>query len=303
VDAVVANVSERTAEVFAEGEAERVDAMAGLSVEQTAVFMRYWNAAARDRLQPDPGADGHGADGDADGDGEPGELFASKTLDGRMAVNGDLDVDTAEALETALRLADCGDPAIAAPQRRCMAMGTVCQYFLDHNRRPAAEAQPGRRAARPHLNVVVRLDGRAETEDGVPVPRSMLQRLACDAVVNAVGVDEAGHVLFYGRDKRTVTEAQFQALVVRDRGCRFPQGHRPASWCDAHHVRWWEHGGGTDLDNLVLLCRRHHTLLHQPKGYEAKLLPDGTFEVTGPDGTTQRSRPPDDPHLRRLFGT
>ena len=28
---------------------------------------------------------------------------------------------------------------------------------------------------------------------------------------------------------------------------------------------------------------------------------DGTFEVTTPDGTTQQSRPPDDPELRRLF--
>jgi hypothetical protein len=41
-------------------------------------------------------------------------------------------------------------------------------------------------------------------------------------------------------------------------------------------------------------------VLHK-RGYQAKLLPDGTFEVTGPDGTTKQSRPPDDPQLRRLF--
>ena len=267
--------------------------MAELSVEQSAAWMRHWAAAACDRLQADPG------DGGDPVDEEPGELFASKTLDGRMVLNGDLDPDTAEALETALRLADCGDRSIPAAQRRCMAMGTVCQSFLDHNREPAAEPQPGRRAARPHLNLIVRPDGKAETEDGVPVPRSMLERVACDAKVNVVGVDD-GHVLFYGREKRTATDAQYQALVVRDRGCRFPYCHRPASWCDAHHVQWWDHGGGTDVDNLVLVCRHHHGVLHK-RGYHAKLLPDGTFEVTRLDGTTLRSHPPDDPRLRRLF--
>jgi hypothetical protein len=68
VDAVVRNVSDRTAASFADGEAERVEAMTRLSVEHTAGLMRHWAAAARDRLQPDR-ADGEPAD-DA---GEPGE--------------------------------------------------------------------------------------------------------------------------------------------------------------------------------------------------------------------------------------
>ena len=293
VDAVVANVSDRTAGLFAEGEAERVEAMTHLSVEHTAALMRHWAAAARDRLQPDPG------DGDGDPDDELGELWASKTLDGRMVLNGDLDSDTAETVETALRLADCGDRNLTPAQRRCQALGTLCQSFLDRNDKPAAEPKPGRRAARPHLKVIVRPDGRGETEDGVPVPKSMIERLACDAVMNTVAVDD-GHVLFYGRDRRTATDAQFNALVVRDRGCRFPDCHRPAWWCDAHHVNWWEHGGPTDIDNMVLLCRHHHSVLHRHR-YETKLLPDGTYQVTFPDGTTKRSRPPDDPKLRRLF--
>ena len=122
----------------------------------------------------------------------------------------------------------------------------------------------------------------------------------CDAVVNAVGVDDHGQPLFYGRDKRTATDAQYQALVVRDRGCRFPDCHRPASWCDAHHIDWWDHDGSTDIDNLVLLCRWHHTVLHKP-GHRTKMRPDGTYEVTTPDGTTHTSRPPGDSELRRLF--
>jgi len=29
-----------------------------------------------------------------------------------------------------------------------------------------------------------------------------------------------------------------------------------------HHLVPWEHGGTTDLDNMLLLCRRHHTAHH-----------------------------------------
>ena len=65
----------------------------------------------------------------------------------------------------------------------------------------------------------------------------------------------------------------------------------PPEWCDAHHVWPWEEGGPTSLDNLVLKCRRHHTLGHKP-GWSDKLLPDGTYEVTDPNGRVWQTRPP-----------
>ncbi|HEY5624081.1 MAG TPA: HNH endonuclease signature motif containing protein [Gammaproteobacteria bacterium] len=30
-----------------------------------------------------------------------------------------------------------------------------------------------------------------------------------------------------------------------------------------HHVEHWSHGGETSLDNLMLLCTKHHTLVHE----------------------------------------
>jgi Domain of unknown function (DUF222)/HNH endonuclease len=66
-----------------------------------------------------------------------------------------------------------------------------------------------------------------------------------------------------GRATRVVSAAQRTALGVRDGGCRYPGCDRPPAWCEAHHLRHWLHGGPTDLDNLVLLCRAHHRAVHE----------------------------------------
>jgi hypothetical protein len=79
--------------------------------------------------------------------------------------------------------------------------------------------------------------------------------------------------------------------VLRDGGCRHPGCDRPEAWCDAHHVIPFGRGGTTCLANLVLSCRRHHTLAHQP-GWSHRLEPDGTLHVTNPMGATHTSHPP-----------
>ena len=71
-----------------------------------------------------------------------------------------------------------------------------------------------------------------------------------------------GDVLMLGRSKRLVSRRQRLALSVRDACCQFP-GCRSRRRCDAHHIRPWSQGGATDLDNLILLCRRHHTVVHK----------------------------------------
>jgi hypothetical protein len=76
-------------------------------------------------------------------------------------------------------------------------------------------------------------------------------------------LDLSRTVLYLGRRRRTATRTQRAALLVRDRHCQFPGCTIDASRCDAHHVRHWELGGSTDLDNLVLLCGGHHHLVHE----------------------------------------
>jgi hypothetical protein len=83
-----------------------------------------------------------------------------------------------------------------------------------------------------------------------------------------------------------------RALEIRDRHCQWPGCERPASKCDGHHVVHWIHGGPTDLDNLTLLCRRHHRMVHEGdwqliKGDDGQIVtiaPTVTFGLPrGPD--------------------
>ena len=110
-------------------------------------------------------------------------------------------------------------------------------------------------------------------------------------MLHRVVTDGASTVLDYGRGRRSVPVHLFRAVVLRDRHCRYPGYDRKPSWCEAHHVVPWAEGGETRLGSLVLLCVRHHQLLHR-RGWQLKLLPDATVEVTGPDGLVRTSRPP-----------
>ena len=76
---------------------------------------------------------------------------------------------------------------------------------------------------------------------------------------------QCAHVHCVARRSRSATRDQRAALAVRDRHCRFPGCTVDAARCIAHHVREWEHGGATCLSNLILLCPRHHGLVHRAK--------------------------------------
>jgi predicted restriction endonuclease len=59
---------------------------------------------------------------------------------------------------------------------------------------------------------------------------------------------------------------------------------------DAHHVQHWADGGETNLDNLVLLCRRHHRLVHEG-GFGVHADGEGNFNFSYPDGRTMNPGP------------
>ncbi len=125
------------------------------------------------------------------------------------------------------------------------------------------------------------------------------QHLLCDAGVTTLIVDSLGVPFDLGQTVRLATPAQRRALAIRDGGCVFPGCDAPVSWCDAHHVDWYEHGGPTDIANLALLCRRHHGITHR-RGWTMTTTPDQHFTWTTPSGHVLHSqrhlgRPPPGP--------
>ena len=74
-----------------------------------------------------------------------------------------------------------------------------------------------------------------------------------------------GQVSGYQPLRDSITPAQRRSLAARDLGCVARGCTRPPALCDAHHLVGRAEGGPTCLDDLVLLCRRHHVLWHLGK--------------------------------------
>ncbi|HEX3828088.1 MAG TPA: HNH endonuclease signature motif containing protein, partial [Sporichthyaceae bacterium] len=67
-----------------------------------------------------------------------------------------------------------------------------------------------------------------------------------------------------------------------------------ATWCDAHHLRHWADGGPSDLENLALVCGRHHDAIHHG-GWDVETGADGKPELrppswVDPDRRARRNR-------------
>jgi hypothetical protein len=276
VEAVLAKVPRRHLDRFADHEAELVPLLCRLDVLGIAKAMADWRAKA-DALDPGP---------------EPVELpdtlRVSATLEDRGVLTGSLGTDSYNVVATTLRVFDCGDHTLPLAERQALALVQACQTALDHN--PAAK----RSRQRPHLTVTLR-DGDPATatylDTGMPVSRPGIATLMCDAVWHRMRSTDRATILRYGRTTRDWPPELANAIAIRDGGCRWPGCHAPTHWCDIHHLHHWEDGGPTDIDNGLLLCRRHHRRLHARQGWTLKLLPDATTELTHPDGHTETSHP------------
>ncbi|MCD2187791.1 DUF222 domain-containing protein [Actinomycetospora soli] len=88
------------------------------------------------------------------------------------------------------------------------------------------------------------------------------RRLACDADIIPMLLGSKGEVLDVGRKTRSIPTATARAVTRRDRHCAFPGCRRRARHSEIHHIIHWAHGGHTEPDNLVCLCRYHHDLVH-----------------------------------------
>ena len=122
---------------------------------------------------------------------------------------------------------------------------------------------------------------------GIHVSAETARRLACDAATVSMRHGPGGEILDVGRRTRTISPALRRALAARDRQCRFPGCGNVR--CDAHHVRHWADGGRTALDNLVLLCRRHHRAVHE-EGFRVTIDAAGDRSSCGRTAARYRRR-------------
>lgn len=87
--------------------------------------------------------------------------------------------------------------------------------------------------------------GSGTTLTGDVLSPGVVRRMACDAEIIPLVLGGDSEPLDLGRSRRLFTRAQRLALIARDQGCSFPGCTVPATWCDAHHVMHWRHGGPT----------------------------------------------------------
>jgi hypothetical protein len=129
----------------------------------------------------------------------------------------------------------------------------------------------------------------AELEHHGLIDVETVQRIACDATVVVAVDDTLGHTMYEGRARRFASGAQRREVIRRDRRCRFP-GCANATFAAVHHIVPWQLGGGTDLDNLVLLCTHHHGVVHR-NGWSMSGNANEELSIENPQGRVSVSRP------------
>jgi hypothetical protein len=183
---------------------------------------------------------------------------------GMVTITVELPLETGELLEKALdrardttpsRTPEVVDESWSAQQAD--ALVTVANAYLSGNGEKDATKSD-------NYQVTIHVDQTALTNnDGrSSLPIESVKRLCCDGDAIVITEDEIGEPLSVGRKTRTVSTAIKRALRARDKGCRFPGCHN-TRFVDAHHIKHWSAGGETSLENLMLLCSRHHRLVHE----------------------------------------
>jgi len=207
------------------------------------------------------------------------DIRLARTSEG-WHLTGFLDIATGAKLNTIVRNMSVprdADDHRAPSERRMDALDEICTSVLDNG-------LPADNGIRPHFNVTVDAetlktmaehesshhlgpvpDAQPATLEGFgPIGPKLLAHLLCGAELTpflVTTVERNTEVLDVGRTERLATPRQVKAVSLRQQGvCAAPACRHPIS--HNHHLSWWSNGGRTDLDNLIGLCRKCHTLVH-----------------------------------------
>jgi hypothetical protein len=160
-------------------------------------------------------------------------------------------------------LRDATGPDLRTPAaRRADALIDVCQLALRTGQLPATGGQPAQITVTIDLDTLQRDLAIGHLDTGQLLTPEATRRIACDAHIIPAILNSASVPIDIGRTRRPFTGATRTAILLRDGGCAFPGCERPPRATDIHHITYWTHGGTTDRDNGVALCRHHHQLIH-----------------------------------------
>ena len=146
-----------------------------------------------------------------------------------------------------------------------------------------------------HVNVLIDLEtitngthvaSICEFADGTPINPADLPYLTCGADQTEILLKDR-LPLNVGRTQRLATAAQHRAIEAIHTTCAIADCTVPITMCELHHIQHWEHGGFTDLDNLVPMCSYHHHRSHD-QGWKLEVGQDRTLRtITGQGATAQ----------------
>ncbi|MEX2324730.1 MAG: DUF222 domain-containing protein [Nitriliruptoraceae bacterium] len=231
-------------------------------------------------------------------------LALTPQIDGTLTLYGQLDPESAAAFTSALdsaantvslhkhdhsqhaeRNTATPDGHRSRARRNLDALVTIASAFLSGD-----ATQTGSNRPKPFCFLTVDLDTILNDSspraallrnhlDQYPVALTAqaARRLASDGIWQTL-ITRNGQILGTSDPTRRIPTALRNVVHTRDQHCRFPGCAMPAHHCDLHHVTPIEQGGPTHPDNLIALCRRHHTAITQHK-WRLTMEPDGTAIV------------------------
>ncbi|ALX03377.1 HNH endonuclease [Aeromicrobium erythreum] len=193
------------------------------------------------------------------------DLKVSVVGDG-VAVTGFLPFDTGTKLKTLLQSLSaptCAEDDRPISIRRVTALDALLSSVL-------ASGLPQDKGMRPHVTLTADLEDLAHNPETATaelagfgtIGPTQLQQMLCDADLTPILTAGRHAVLDVGRTHRLATPHQRKAVVNRQGGtCAGPGCHGPV--VHVHHIQYWSDGGPTDLANLIGLCPRCHSAVHQ----------------------------------------
>ncbi len=254
---------------------------ATLSVFQYAQFINKWAALCDDELHEPIG--------------DEAELLTKRSLtlhqlqNGNWKISGTLDPLSGETVQQAIEAAmpkPTTDDRRTVPQRRHDALVDICAESLRTSDRPIVGGE------RPNVTLYVEAsNGLAYTPQLFFLSHVTRDMVMCDCAVTAVWLTADGKPFDVGTPTSEIPLRNRKAIRGRDRCCRYPGCSRPGRWTEIHHMKHREHGGTHELDNLVLLCRFHHRLIHTNNLTLSWAIDKLTLLVQWPNGIIMHSPP------------